>query len=293
MKNKNNVKILLLVALICTLLIGISACTNIESREETKDEKSYSSSLEERISAEISGEDQISVRPDYLPEEMFSRLPTFPEDFYQVRELVWLGKITDLGSLSSAYWMQPEFFPKFEETGLPLLQNPPDDRWGAYGIAVYPGDSVSTIVAGESLDLYFFIKSGYLVETYQGIKLGVSYPTSANIESAVELADGSKAVQQDPTEVSEYFKTIIDPDLFMLEPNFPVYNLEGTKMVKITIQVSEDTPAGNYVIGVDTGEVPAEYEQDWLMEYLNLYTSGGMTKLDRPYYQAFISVVEE
>lgn len=236
---------------------------------------------------------QVSTRPDYLPEEMFNRLPTFPEDFYQVRELILSGEIIDLGSLSDEYWLQPEFFPQFEETGLPLLQNPPKDRWGAYGVIVYPGDSISTIVPGESIDLYFFIKSGYLVETYQGISLEAVYPESVNVEPGLELPDGSKQIDQNSSEVKELFDVKISPDIFVLESNYPVYNLGGTQRIRVTVQVLEETPEGIYVVGIDTGTVPEEYEQEWLAEYAGLYASGSMTKFDRPYYQAFINVIEE
>ncbi len=267
------------------LIMTVTAC-----KTEDAEEKPYSEALEERLAKELSNETRTESRPDYLPAAMFSRLPGFPEDFYRVKTLIELGRIVDLENLGPEYWMQPEFFPHFEDIGVPLLQQPPEDRWGAYGIAVYPADSVSTIVAGESLDIYFFIKSNYLVETYQGINFEVKYPDSATIESGFEMPDGTKNVRQNSSEVEAYFDVKIDKNPFILEPNFPIYNVNGTRKIRITVTVSEDTPPGNYVVTLDTGNVPEEHEQKWLKEYLNLYTSGGMTKIDRPYYQAFIQI---
>jgi hypothetical protein len=223
---------------------------------------------------------------------MFSRLPAFPKDFYQIRTLVRTGRITDFGDLEERYWMQPEFFPNFEEIGAPLLSHPPKDRWGAYGIAVYPADSVSVIEDGKSLDIFFFIKSNYLVETYQGVNLVPAFPEKTEIESGFQLPGGATGVKQDPKLAKDYFDVSVAPGLFILEPNFPIYNINGTRKIKLTITAKENTPPGNYVIGLDTDQVPRWQEEEWVKQYLNLYTSGGMTKIERPYYQAFIQVVE-
>ncbi|MFH1064084.1 MAG: hypothetical protein V1729_03320 [Candidatus Woesearchaeota archaeon] len=262
----------------------------VNTQAEIK-EKPYSESLEKRLAQELGNDTLQQVRPDYLPKEMFVRLPEFPADFYSVRNLVRLGRITDLKNLEERYWMQPEFFPHFEDIGVPLLQNPPENRWGAYGIATYPADSVATIRQGESLEMHFFIKSNYIVETYQGINLVPAFPPSVDIESGFEMPDGSRSVTQDPEKAAGYFDITASPNPFILEPNFPIYNPGGTLKVAVTITAHADTPPGNYVVGLDTGTVPEEYEQMWLKDYLNLYTSGGMTKIDRPYYQAFIEVV--
>lgn len=294
MKNEKTKKSILTVSIISFLfLFFITGCTiEKQSTKTPLNEKPYSAELENKIKNELINNTQQGGRPDYLPSEMFSRLPEFPKDFYQVQTLIKLGRIKDLENLEPQYWMQPEFFPNFNQIGLGLLQNPPKGRWGAYGIATYPGDSVSTIVVGESLDLFFFIKSNYLVETYQGINFNILFPKKSEILSGFQLLDGSKEVEQDSDKVKEYFKVKVDPNPFILEPNYPIYNINGTRKIKLTITVSNETPPGNYVVALDTGEVPDEYEQKWLKDYLTLYTSGSMTKIDRPYYQAFIQVVK-
>jgi hypothetical protein len=234
---------------------------------------------------------QVSERPDYLPAAMFERLPPMPADFYQIRQLVRLGRISDLATINESYWQQPEWFPHFEDIGVPLLQQPPKDRWGAYGIAVYPADSVSTIRAGESLDMYFYIKSGYLVETYQGVALVTNYPSQAQVGAGADLPEGQREVVQDTAVAKRHIDVNVEPNPFVLEPNFPLYNVGGTRRVKVTISADDTTPPGDYVVTLDTGTVPAENEDEWMKQYLNLYTSGGMTKLDRPYYQAFIRII--
>jgi hypothetical protein len=278
-----------LIALIALTACGPPPTANVTAGNETQ-AKPYSAELERRIAAAQEAPNATSQRPDYLPAAMFSRLPPMPEDFYQVRQMVRTGMITDLAAVNDSYWQQPEWFPHFEDTAVPLLEHPPENRWGAYGIAVYPADSVSTINAGDSLDMYFYIKSGYLVETYQGINLAASYPASAQIASGAELPDGTRAVNQDPAVAQRHLSIKADPGQFVLEPNFPIYNVNGTRRVKVTVTADATAPAGNYVVALDTATVPQKIEQEWMKQYLNLYTSGGMTKIDRPYYQAFIHV---
>ena len=279
------------------LLLMLASCAPAQpvassTDNATGEQKQYSDDLARRVEAGRNNKPiQISERPDYLPAAMFERLPPMPADFYQIRQLVRLGRIADLAEINESYWQQPEWFPHFENIGVPLLQQPPKDRWGAYGIAVYPADSVSTVRAGESLDMYFYIKSGYLVETYQGISLDKNYPARAQIGAGAEMPDGTKDVVQDPAVAKRHIKVEADPNPFVLEPNFPLYNEGGTKRVKVIVSVDASTPPGDYVVTLDTGIVPADYEDQWMKEYLNLYTSGGMTTIGRPYYQAFIHIV--
>jgi hypothetical protein len=290
----NNLKIMWVsIAIVILVIIGIIIFNKFNSEkvnDEIKEsELPYSDTLLKRIEgAEKSN--LSSIRPDYLPKEMFANLPQMPEDFYQVRQLIRLGRLNDFETLEEGYWMQPEFFPYFEEIGLPLLQNPPKDRWGAYGIAVYPADWVQMASGGDELTFYFYIKSGYLVETYQGVNLVKVFPENAQITTGQELPGGIKLVNQIPDEVSKYFDVEVNPNPFVLEPNFPIYKSNGTIKIKVSLKISEDIPDGNYVVAIDTANVPEDYEQKWIKKYLNLYTSGSMTKLDRPYYQIFLQI---
>jgi hypothetical protein len=118
-----------------------------------------------------------------------------------------------------------------------------------------------------------------------------SFPASASV-TAAELPDGGQSVQQDSEEVADYFTVEIAPNPFMLEPNFPVFRPGGTVRIKATITASSEIPPGDYVVAFDTAQVPEEQEQIWINQYLNLYVSGTMTKLSKPYHQAFLVVPE-
>lgn len=257
---------------------------------QVKDNQPYTTDLEERVAAALERNQTFEQsRPNYLPDEMFSLLPVFPQDFYSVRQLIRAGTIKDLGALGADYWMQPEFFPNFEDIGLAVLQTPPENRWGAYGYLAYPADTISSIRPGESLDIYFFVKSSYLVETYQGIMFEHSFPATASVLGG-ELPDGSSLVEQNASQAAKYLTVKIEPNPFVLEPNFPVFRPGGTVRVKATITAAPETPPGNYAVAFDTGKVPKEQEDIWLKQYLNLYVSGTMTKISKPYHQAFLVV---
>ncbi|MBN1385664.1 hypothetical protein JW968_01660 [Candidatus Woesearchaeota archaeon] len=279
-------RIILLIAIAAMLITGCAG------PPDKVDDTPYSDVLAQRIAAAENGTSK-SERPNYLPEAMFKNLPGFPEDFYQMRILVISGKLQDLSTIGEEYWQQPEWFPHFEDIGVPMLQSPPKDRFGAQGFSVYPADSVTVLKPGGVSEAIFWIKSGYLVETYQGMNLNVVYPASGSITTGYELPGGAKSVQQDPDEATKYFEVDIGPEEFILEPNFPIYRIDGTKKITLKITATEFAEPGNYVIGIDSSEVDDEKEKEWVLEYKNLYTSGGMTKLGRPMYQAFIQVKAE
>jgi hypothetical protein len=285
-KKERAVHILFLISVLSLFLL-FSGCSKREITETNG--KQYSSVLEDKIKLYGTAVNDSAVsKRSYLPAEMFVNLPEMPDDFYEMRSVVQTNKVKDLSQIGEEYWQQPEWFPLFEEN-LKLLQNPPENRWGAQGYMSYPADSVSVVDPGNLLNIYFYIKSGYLVETYQGIKLEASFPESSTVGGMESMVDGTKTVTQNK-DVSKYFEVKIEPDLFILEPNFPIYKINGTRRIHATVKVNENTPSGNYAIAIDTASVPEDKEQEWILEYKNLYVSGGMTKIDRPYYQAFITV---
>jgi hypothetical protein len=228
-------------------------------------------------------------RPEYLPEAMFKELPEMPADFYKVREMVRSGEIRNLNEIWPEYYLQPEWFPGFEESGVPLLQNPPEDRWGAFGLGSYPSDTSASLVVGETLALVFYMRSSYLVETYQGISLVPVFPKNTALPEGFAMADGTTSITQEPS-VSEYFDVEVSPSVFLIEPNFPIYSKQSTQKVEVRITAKETIPLGNYVVAIDVGDAPLEQEEGWAKEHQNKYAGSSITKIGRPYYQAFIKV---
>ena len=273
----------LIVVAIVILVIGVVLLLNYYK-------KPYSSELEARIDAELEQVKLNQTRPDYLPAAMFKELPAFPKDFYQMRVLVRYGRITDLSNIGEEYWKQPEWYPEFESIGVPLLQNPPKNRWAAQGYGVYPADSVATTTSGEEFDLYTYVRSSYLVETYQGMQLIAVYPDSGTLEEMASFSDGTKSVTQDPNTVKNYFDVSIEPNMFVLEPSFPIFKDGYAQRIKVSLKVKPGTPKGKYLIGVDIAAPSQDKVTEWTWQYKNLYTSAGTTKVGRPWYRVFVDV---
>ena len=230
-----------------------------------------------------------------LPTQMFANLPDMPRDFRQVQILYLQNKWNY--PIGRDYYNQPEWFPNFKLSGINNLKTVDPTRFGAYGYMVYPSDSVITLSKSTktSGNRTFWMRPSWIIVMPQGIHLVTSYPSSALIESPFfVLADGSKGVNQIPSDASQYFEVTVSPELFLLKPNFPIFNPESTIAVNVTIKLRSDVvvPVGNYVIGIDTGAVPEEQEKAWIREYMTKYVSGSMIHISRPYYQAFVSVVE-
>ena len=75
----------------------------------------------------------------------------------------------------------------------------------------------------------------------------------------------------------------------------PTFDKDYTIPVTITIEIAENTPPGNYVIGADIVPPSNEYNEERYLEYLNMYTPTGSSlpvSIDRPYFQAFLTVSE-
>jgi len=97
----------------------------------------YYAGLESLIEAELNKTSKNATRGDYLPTAMFSELPSFPTDIYQMQVLFKyyaMGKIRNETALNKKelgpeYWKQPEWIPTFLTNGLQIIQNPPTDTY--------------------------------------------------------------------------------------------------------------------------------------------------------------------
>ena len=238
------------------------------------------------IEAEERRQQALSERPDYLPAVVFKNLPPFPTDFYETRVLVQYGKM-DLQDFGPEYWKQPEWYPNFEGPGVAMMQNPPMDRWGAWGIGAYPSDMMVITDQGTNFTATTYIYTSWLVKTYQGVGLQTAYPA----KTAVPYEEAGFMVVQDPEEASTYFDVSFDPTYMLLEPAFPIFGEGWTQKVLVKVKVKPDAKPGNYVIGVKAGGAPAEMERQWLRQYMTDYvTSSFASGLDRPYFQITVVV---
>ncbi len=244
--------------------------------------------LEARIQAELEVAKLKQNRPDYLPAIVYQNLPAFPKDFYEIDTMVKSGLKTDLLDLSEDYYGQPEFYPAWERT-VPYYQNPDQTRRGVFGYGAYPGDIGVETAPGSSFDIGAFFHAGYQTETYQGMALAVTYPDFASIPT--KDLSGSLPVYQDTSSIGDYFTVTFEPDAFVLEPAFPIFQKGWTQKVKINVTVAEDTPKARYVIGVNPVAPPNSLRNQWVDKYRLKYVDAGGHFVGRPFFQLTVDVV--
>ncbi|MDO8340244.1 MAG: hypothetical protein Q7T16_06325 [Candidatus Burarchaeum sp.] len=264
---------------------GQQNATPAPAAEQAKDK----TPIELLIEAQKQRAEAISKRPDYLPEVVYQNLPAFPKDFYEMRVLVQYGKL-DLQDIGEEYWKQPEWYPSFEGAGLNMMQNPPRDRWGAWGIGVYPSDMMVETDQGTSFTATTYIYSSWLVQTYQGVGAELLYPAS----SSVSYEQVGFKVVQDPVEAAKQFEVSFEPKGMLIGPSFPIFGEDWAQKQLVHVQVKPDAKPGNYVIGVNPGPPPSDMEKEWFKIYRTKYvTSAFSSGLDRPYFQITVVVKEK
>ena len=154
----------------------------------------------------------------------FKIIPEKPEDFEAVKREVYAGTLS-MCKLNESYYKQPDFFPSWEHAE--KYYNSYDwSHWGRHGYTAFPVSltySVENMKAGDTIDLCSFFANGWVIWTWQGFEL--------------------KPID------NEYFDVQITPNLFTLDPTFPVIGNDFVKKIHVTITAKKDIPAGNYVVG--------------------------------------------
>lgn len=230
-------------------------------------------------------------RPSYfgsITDEIFKELPAFPKDFYIVKLLFELGKVTDPTKITSEYYKQPEFYPQFESQGVQMMSNPPQGRWGAFGYGTYPSETVVLTPRQGEFQAGFFFYTSWIVQTYQGLSLTTTFPSRATLMKSY-FPDNTQTVIQDPAIVSKYFEVSVSPNVLLLEPAFPVFKSNWAQQIIVTVKV-KNPPPGKYAISLYAGDPPSDKGNEWLWKYKNNYVGGTAHSIGAPMYSIFIEV---
>ncbi|MCX8190512.1 MAG: hypothetical protein N3F05_04800 [Candidatus Diapherotrites archaeon] len=221
-----------------------------------------------------------------IPMEVFAELPPIPDDFGTMTYMFEVGRWKDLTYFTEEYYKQPEFYPNFEAAGLRWWKEPNPSSWGVIGWGAYPADIWVNTYPGAEFEAKTFWHTGWGIQTYQGVKLAPTYPaTSAD-------ANGRIFNVQNPEEVSKYFDVTFDEPVFLLSPTYPKFGKDWARAIKVRVKVKENTPKGEYVLGVDPVMPPEEVRTEWLLKYKMLYfdaASSGIS-INRPHFRLIIKV---
>ncbi|MCX9082326.1 MAG: hypothetical protein OIN83_09025 [Candidatus Methanoperedens sp.] len=174
-----------------------------------------------------------------------------PDDFIQVKRDMDKGILYGVCDLKEDYWNRPEFYPTWEKY---RSQTHDFSRWGVTGFGAFPSlisYNVKDMKAGDRLETCTYVRSGWNIETFQGLHLNMDH-------------DQSK------------FDVNIIPGDLLLSPTYPELIEGWTNKVKITIVAKEDIK-GTYNFRL-RGESPSPEKTK---EYYNRV----MNMKDYPFYE--------
>ncbi len=223
-----------------------------------------------------------------LPKSVYASLPDFPADFDEVTNRFQAGKVP-LNNLAPEYWKQPDFYPNFQEAGVPLIKYYPSDSHAAFGFGTYPSEYIVTTGSDAAFEVYFIIRADWGVLNYQGLKLVPSYPSKIKtLRNA--FSDGSTLVEQDPNYARCNIQiTEINPGQLTLEPAYPGFSPGWAKRVELKLRTGELKP-GKYAVGLDVVEPDEAYNSAMSEKLSTSYVTGGGFGTDRPWLMLYIEV---
>ena len=177
------------------------------------------------------------------PIDYLKNIPPKPDDYPLIKREMKSGYI-DLSDLNESYWLQPDFYPNWDRAKQ-FYEQHDYSRWGVYGHGAYPANPevvFNTTELGSWISFVVLYRTGYGIETYQGIKL----------------------VPED----NEYFDVEITPNQFLLKPTFPVFAKDWVKRLTINVTIKKEPPKGDYTININAVRPDKEQAKKWFWQVL-------------------------
>ncbi|MDO8340246.1 MAG: hypothetical protein Q7T16_06335 [Candidatus Burarchaeum sp.] len=235
----------------------------------------------ERLGLMLGPEKMNGSRGHDLSASLFAQLPEFPKDLHKAAVFVTLNYLngSELAALGEEYWKQPEFYPGFWLSGVGLMQEPPQNRWGASGMRGYPVEHFVDASAGGAFVSANFFTTSWLVMNRQAVAL----------EPHVVVEEGTNVSAE---EAASYFNISIGPREFILGVAWPVFEENWAQKVVVDVKVSGNVKPGKYQIYFDVVPPSEEAAEKWAAEGLAYVSPSFMSGLDRPYYAIHVRVLE-
>ena len=204
--------------------------------------------LPERTTNEIIGCIHLTRENYPILPAVFENLPSPPACFVTILEKYRAHEFTDELFFSSAFYLQPEFYPSFEKEGMEQWTNPITTHWGAVGYGSTPSDKSLIIQPGGEAHTRFFFHSGFGVRTFQGVLL----------QAVFENSEDEQWVQVEMDEESQRG--------FLLGPTFPKFHETWAKGVDVRVRVSPGAPAKTISFQIWVKTPSNEQKEKWILE---------------------------
>ena len=283
---------------------------------------------------DIDGTSFNDVTGDYRPEYdnltdveyewVFGNLPSFPSDFFDIVNLIYEGKYIKYEEISENYWKQPEFFVGWFNCYSRNYPNNDPDMWAVEGYSFFPLIKEISVGRGQTIESNCYFRSGYGVETYQGLVVKPYFPSSGKDMLGRDLFEQpddvsnyiSVSIINPDDKIYESFKNDItydnvgDSDWFVVfKPTYTVVNDkygefiqymgfydDWVRLLTLQIDIDENTPSGEYVIGLEIEppcfEINQEYYFSMDHEYFGMYyyPVSQLAKSNIPSYQLILVI---
>lgn len=158
-----------------------------------------------------------------IPLGVFEDLTKAPNDFSILVEKMHKGNYSNYVFFPQEYFLQPEFYPSFNEATRAYWVNPSLTHYGAAGYGFYPAYQEISIPQGKSMTAAFFVHAGFGVQNYQGLKI-----MPKNNYPGISVS-------------------IIEPQL-LLGYSYPKFSNDWAKKVLLVISVGDTVETGDYEI---------------------------------------------
>jgi hypothetical protein len=141
-----------------------------------------------------------------------------------------------------------------------------------------------------NVEVTFFVKADYGVQTFQGIMLKPYYNPTQFVTNG-RFSDGSREVKQDVNYAECHIRVAeLSPSEMLLEPTYPAFHTGWVKKVTTKLEI-QNIKKGKYVVNIDIVPPSGDFNSKNQLKFLTNYVPGGTTSLGIPWVSIYIEVL--
>ena len=189
----------------------------------------------------------VADRPQYsFSDDVFKDLPTFPSDFYEVKQLFATQSI-NAKQLGTNYY-QPELLTSWDYWADKVYCTN-CTSFGSYGVFIYPSlFNIYNVEPGTTVNISMLVYTNIGIRKYQGIHLNFS--STPNVKAKIITPSNQH---------------------LLLSPTHPYFHNDWMQLVEIQITTLNSTDSS---ISIFEDELSFVFENYWEQLHGNNYTSG-------------------